>query len=130
MWRGLGEGEVGLSEVAASRLGVATGDSVELTTVDGPKRYRVAGTFRPRMINDTAVGDIVLVSEALARKDWPAVRDQGAVAYPSSDEATAQSADFLNIGAGLSVYDDKEWYAAATSGISRTRTDFAGDDSA
>jgi len=119
MWQGLGEGEVGLSEIAASRLGVTAGETVELPTVEGPKRYRVAGTFRPQMINDTAVGDIVLVSEALARNDWAAVRDQVAVAYPSSDEATAHRDDFLNIGAGLSVYDNKEWRAVATSGITR-----------
>ena len=34
LWQGLGEGEIGLSEVAASRLGVATGETVELPTVD------------------------------------------------------------------------------------------------
>ena len=119
MWQGLAEGEVGLSEVAASRLEVAAGDTVELPTVDGPKRYRVAGTFRPRMINDTAVGDIVVVSERLARNDWAAVRDQVAVAYPSDADATAHRADFLDLGAGLSVYDNEEWRVAATAGLTR-----------
>ena len=83
-WQGLREGEIGLSEIAASRLGVAAGDTVELPTVDGPKPYRVAGIFHPRMINDAAVGDIVLVSERLARTDWAAVRDQVAVDFPVS----------------------------------------------
>jgi len=119
MWQGLSEGEIGLSEVAASRLGVATGETVELSTVDGPKRYRVAGTFRPRMINDTAVGDIVLVSEGLARNDWAAIRDQVAVGYPSPADATAHRDDFLNLGAGLSVYDNQEWRVAATDGLTR-----------
>jgi putative ABC transport system permease protein len=119
MWQGLAEGEVGLSEIAASRLGVATGDTVELPTVQGPKRYRVAGMFRPRMINDTAVGDIVLVSERLARSDWAAVRDQVAVGYPSPTDATAHRNDFLDLGAGLSVYDNEQWRAEATSGITR-----------
>jgi putative ABC transport system permease protein len=119
MWQGLGEGEVGLSDIAASRLGVAPGETVELPTVDGRKRFRVSGTFRPQMINDTAVGDIVLVSDAVARKDWAAVRDQVAVAYPSGDEATAHRDDFLNMGAGLSVYDNEEWRAVATGGITR-----------
>ncbi|MBP1817356.1 ABC transporter permease [Mycobacterium sp. OAE908] len=119
MWQGLNAGEIGLSEVAASRLGVATGGTVELPSVGGPKRYRVAGTFRPRMINDTAVGDIVLVSEGLARKDWAAVRDQVAVAYPSDAEATVHRDDFLDLGAGLSVYDNNEWRVAATAGIKR-----------
>jgi len=119
MWQGLGAGEVGLSDVAASRLRVAAGDMVELPTVDGPKRYRVAGTFRPRMINDTAVGDIVLVSEGLARNDWAAVRDQVAVAYSSDTDAAAHRDDFLDLGAGLSVYDNKEWRVAATAGIKR-----------
>ena len=62
-WQGLRDGEVGLTEIAASRLGVAAGDTVELPTVEGPKQYRVAGIFHPRMVNDAAVGDIVLVSE-------------------------------------------------------------------
>jgi putative ABC transport system permease protein len=119
MWQGLGEGEVGLSEVAASRLGVVTGETIELPTVDGPKRYRVAGTFRPQMINDAAVGDIVLVSEGLARNDWAAVRDQVAVAYPSDAEATSHRDDFLSLGAELSVYDNEEWRVAATAGITR-----------
>jgi putative ABC transport system permease protein len=115
----LREGEIGLSEIAASRLGVATGETVELPTVDGPKRYRVSGTFRPRMVNDAAVGDIVLVSETLARSDWAAVRDQVAVAYPSPADATAHRDDFLDLGAGLSVYDNEQWRSAATTGITR-----------
>ena len=118
-WRGLSDGEVGLTEIAASRLGVAAGDTVELPTVEGPKRYRVAGIFRPEMVNDAAVGDIVLVSEGLARSDWAAVRDQVAVAYPSSADATAHRNDFLNLGAGLFVYDNEQWRSVATNGITR-----------
>jgi putative ABC transport system permease protein len=118
-WRSLREGEIGLSEIAASRLGVATGDTVELPTVDGRKHYRVAGIFHPRMVDDAAVGDIALVSERLARSDWAAVRDQAAVAYRSSADATAHRDDFLDLGAGLSVYDNEEWRLVATEGISR-----------
>ena len=118
-WRGLSDGEVGLTEIAASRLGVAAGDTVELPTVEGPKRYRVAGIFRPEMVNDAAVGDIVLVSEGLARSDWAAVRDQVAVAYPSSADATAHRDDFLDLGAGLFVYDNEQWRSVATNGITR-----------
>ena len=119
LWQGLREGEIGLSQVAASRLGVAAGETVELPTVEGPKRYRVAGIFHPRMINDTAVGDIVLASERLARSDWAAVRDQVAVGYPSAADATAHRDDFLDLGAGLSVYDNEQWRSEATSGITR-----------
>jgi putative ABC transport system permease protein len=119
LWQGLGEGDIGLSEVAAGRLGVARGEMVELPTVGGSKRYRVAGIFRPRMINDTAVGDIVLVSERLARFDWAAVRDQVAVRYSSPADATAHRDDFLDLGAGLSVYDNEQWRAVATNGIAR-----------
>lgn len=118
-WKGLDVGEVGLSEVAASRLGVGTGDTVELPTVQGPRRFRVAGTFTPRMVNDTAVGDIVLVSERLARTDWAAVRDQVAVGYPSAADASDHRDAFLSLGSGLSVYDDEQWRAEATSGITR-----------
>jgi putative ABC transport system permease protein len=118
-WRSLREGEIGLSEIAASRLGVATGDTVELPTVEGRKHYRVAGIFHPRMVDDAAVGDVALVSERLARSDWAAVRDQAAVAYPSSADATAHRNDFLNLGAGLSVYDNEKWRSEATTGITR-----------
>ena len=114
-WQGLRDGEIGLSEIAASRLGAAAGETVELPTVEGPKRYRVAGIFEPQMINDTAVGDIVLVSEGLARSDWAAVRDQVAVTYPSSADATAHRDDFLNLGAGLLVYDNEQWRSVATN---------------
>ena len=100
-WQGLQSGEVGLSEIAANRLRVAAGGTVELPTVAGPKHYRVAGIFRPRMVNDAAVGDIVVVSERLARSDWAAVRDQVAVAYPSAADATAHRKNFLDLGAGL-----------------------------
>jgi putative ABC transport system permease protein len=119
LWQGLRQGEIGLSEVAASRLRVATGETVELPTVEGPKRFRVAGIFHPRMVNDNAVGDIVLVSETLARSDWAAVRDQVAVGYPSPADATAHRDDFLHLGAGLSVYDNEQWRSAATNGITR-----------
>ena len=119
LWQGLREGEIGLSEVAASRLGVGAGDTVELPTVEGPKRYRVAGIFRPRMVNDTTLGDIVLVSERLARSDWAAVRDQVAVGYPTAADATAHRQDFLDLGAGLSVYDNEQWRSAAANGITR-----------
>ena len=118
-WQSLREGEIGLSEIAASRLGVATGDTVELPTVEGPKQYRVAGIFHPRMVDDAAVGDIVLVSDGLARSDWAAVRDQVVVAYRSPADATAHRGDFLDLGAGLWVYDNDEWRSVATSGITR-----------
>jgi putative ABC transport system permease protein len=119
LWQGLREGEVGLSEIAASRLRVGAGETVELPTVAGPKRYRVAGVFRPQMIDDTAVGDIVLASESTARSDWAAVRDQVAVDYSTPGEATAHRNDFLDLGAGLSVYDNDEWRTVATAGITR-----------
>ncbi|PRC44751.1 ABC transporter permease, partial [Mycobacterium sp. ITM-2017-0098] len=64
-------------------------------------------------------GDVVLVSEAVARADWAAVRDQIAVAYPSSTDATARRGDYLTLGAGLWVYDNAEWRAVATAGITR-----------
>ncbi|MCW2513126.1 MAG: ABC-type transport system, involved in lipoprotein release, permease component [Mycobacterium sp.] len=119
LWQGLREGEIGLSEIAANRLRAGAGDTVELPTVDGPKRYRVAGTFHPRMVDDAAVGDIVLAAEALARSDWAAVRDQVAVAYPSPADATAHRNDFLGVGAGLSVYDDDQWRTVAAEGLTR-----------
>jgi putative ABC transport system permease protein len=118
-WPGLRDGEIGLSEIAASRLGVAEGGTVELPTVAGPRQYRVAGTFHPRMVNDAAVGDIVLVSDRLARADWAAVRDQIAVAYPSAAAATAHRGDFVNLSAGLRVYDNQQWRSEATNGITR-----------
>ena len=71
------------------------------------------------MVNDSTVGDIVLVSEGLARSDWAAVRDQVAVGYPTAADATAHRDDFLNLGAGLSVFDNEQWRSAAANGITR-----------
>ncbi|MUM32306.1 ABC transporter permease, partial [Mycolicibacterium sp. CBMA 361] len=118
-WQGLHDGEIGLSEIAASRLGVAAGDAVELPTINGTKRFRVAGIFHPRMVDDTAVGDVVLTVEGLARSDWAAARDQAAVLYASAAEASAHRSAFLDLGAGLSVYDNEQWRAVATSGMTR-----------
>ena len=118
-WHGLGDGEIGLSEVAAGRLGAKEGQTVELSTIHGPKRYRVAGIFRPKMVNDAAVGDLVLVAESLSRSDWAAVCDQVAVAFSSAGEASAHRNDFLRINAGLVVYDNEEWRSAASQGITR-----------
>ncbi len=118
-WQGVRDGGIGLSEIAASRLGVVAGDTVELPTVKGHKTYRVAGVFQPRMVNDAAVGDIVVVSDELARSDWAAVRDQVAVNYASPADAAAHRGDFLDLGAGLSVYDNDQWRAEATAGITR-----------
>ena len=118
-WQALRDGEVGLTEIAANRLNADAGDTVELPTVKGPKHFRVAGIFRSRMVNDAAVGDIVLVSERLSRSDWAATRDQVAVAYPSSADATAHRSDFVDLGAGLSVYDNEQWRSEAGTGITR-----------
>lgn len=118
-WEELRAGQIGLSEIAASRLGVARGGTVELPTVAGSKRYRVAGIISPRMIDDSAVGDIVVASEAVARADWAAARDQIAVRYPTAVEAAGHRADFLALGAGLSVYDNQQWRTAATGGLTR-----------
>ncbi|ODQ85274.1 ABC transporter permease [Mycolicibacterium holsaticum] len=118
-WADLRGGDIGLSEIAAGRLGVAAGDTVTLPTVQGPQQYRVAGLFTPRMVNDAAVGDIVLVSDTLARTDWAAGRDQVAVAYPSPVDAATHRADFVDLDAGLWVYDDEQWRLEATAGITR-----------
>jgi putative ABC transport system permease protein len=123
-WKRLQEGDIGLSEIAANRLRVAPGDTVELPVVDGLKQYRVAGIFDPKVVDDTAVGDIVLVSERLARSDWAAVRDQVAVDYPSAGDATAHRRDFVDLGAGLWVYDNQEWRSVATTGITRFLSPF------
>lgn len=118
-WQQLRDGQIGLSEVAASRLGVAPGEMVELPTVAGSKQYRLAGIVRPRMIHDAAVGDIVVAPDSVARSDWAAVRDQVAVRYPTAADATAHRADFLRLGAGLFVYDNQQWRSAATAGLTR-----------
>lgn len=118
-WNRLRDGEIGLSQIAASRLHAAAGDTVELPTVAGVKSFRVAGIFRSQVIDDAAVGDILLAADRVARADWAAVRDQAAVAYPSAAAATAHRDDFVKIGAGLWVYDNEEWRSVATAGITR-----------
>ncbi|MEV6275145.1 ABC transporter permease [Nocardia sp. NPDC051832] len=119
LWRGLSAGEVALSTIAAGRLNATAGSTVELPTPQGHKRYRVAGTFVPQVVNDSTLGDIVLVSEALAVQDWHAIRDQVVVRYASPEEATAHRAEFLALEAGLSVYDNQEWARAAAAAITR-----------
>jgi putative ABC transport system permease protein len=117
--KGLQDGQIGLSQIAASRLGVTTGGTVELPTIHGHKQFQVAGIFHPRMIDDTAVGDIVLASDSVARSDWAAVRDQVAVQYSSPADATAHRDDFVDLDSGLAVYDNNQWRSAAGSGITR-----------
>jgi len=41
------------------------------------------------------------------------------VGYPAPEDATAHRDDFLNLGAGLSVYDNDEWRSVAAAGITR-----------
>lgn len=119
MWKGLQDGQIGLSQIAASRLGVTTGATVGLPTVHGRKQFQVAGIFTPRMVDDTAVGDIVLASEGVARSEWAAVRDQVAVQYLSPADATAHRGNFTGLDAGLSVYDNAQWHSVASAGITR-----------
>ncbi|ODR27225.1 ABC transporter permease [Mycolicibacterium porcinum] len=119
LWKGLQKGQVGLSQIAASRLRATTGTTVELPTVHGPKEFQVAGIFTPRMVDDTAVGDIVLASQGVARSEWAAVRDHVAVQYLSPDAATAHRGDFTGLDAGLSVYDNAQWHSVASAGITR-----------
>ena len=119
LWQGMRDGEIALSEVAAGRLRLSAGDTVTLPTVHGRRTFRVAGVFRPQLIDDAAVGDIVLCSERLARSEWAAVRDQAAVGYLSAAEASEHRSDFLDLGVGLSVYDDEQWRTVAGAGIDR-----------
>lgn len=119
LWQGLRDGQVALSQIAASRLGVATGGTVELPTVHGRKQFQVAGIFHPQMIDDAGVGDIVLASDSVARSEWAAVRDQVAVQYSSPADATAHRGDFVDLDAGLAVYDNEQWRSAASAGITR-----------
>ncbi len=118
-WRGLSAGEVALSTVAAGRLGATAGDTIELPSVAGHHKYRVTGVFEPKIINDSTLGDIVLVSAQLAQSDWAAVREQVVVRYESAAEASAHRPDFLALGAGLSLYDDDGWNDAGKSAITR-----------
>lgn len=117
-WRGLRGGEVALSQVAATRMHATVGELVALPTVSSVRKFRVAGLFRPHIISDSAVGDIVLTSAEVARVDWAAVRDQVAIKYQTPAEASAHRPGFLQLG-GLSVYDDEHWRTAATTGINR-----------
>jgi len=119
MWRGLRAGDVALSEITATRMGAAVGDRIALPTVSGIRQYRVAGIFEPRLISNSAVGDIVLTSADTARSDWAAVLDQVAIRYSSSDAAAAHRSALLEAGADLTVYDDETWRTAAAAGITR-----------
>ena len=70
------------------------------------------------MIDDTAVGDIVLAADSLARSDWAAVRDRVAVRYGSAAEATSTAQTSISAPA-CRCTTTREWRTAASSGIAR-----------
>ena len=94
---GRGDGDIALSQIAASRPGARTGDSVQLPTVTG---LESSGWPASSADDDRRRrgGDIVLASDALARTDWAAVRDQVSVAYSSAAEAASHRDDFAAWG--------------------------------
>ena len=71
--------------------GRPTGDSAQLPTVTGlPENFRVAGVFRPTMIDDAAVGTSSWrPTRAGAHRLGVAVRDQVSVAYSPLPEAAS-----------------------------------------
>ncbi|MBF6216090.1 ABC transporter permease [Nocardia puris] len=119
LWNGLRAGEIGLSVVAAGRLGAAAGDTVTLPTPTGYADFRVAGVFDPAMLSDSPIGDVVLVSGTQAAQRWAAARTRVAVHFPSAPEAAAQVDTFAALGEGLSVYDNDRWRAAAATVVPR-----------
>ncbi|MEE3849788.1 ABC transporter permease [Gordonia sp. LSe1-13] len=119
LWDRLHRGEVALTEQAATRLGVQQGDLVTLPTVWGRQDFRVAGTVRSAMLNDAAVADIVLVNQSVARTQWAAARDQMAVQYPSPVDAATHRSNYLELDAGLWVFDNEHWRAESAAGITR-----------
>ena len=111
-------GNTGLSEIAASRLGVAAGDWRELPTVTGPRRYQDAGNLsstdgrqsagyrRHRAGLRTDFSPRRIQRSSADNGGWLSVR-----ATPTADPRS----DFVNLGAGFR-------YATTTVALARPPT--------
>ena len=113
-------GGVALSDVAAGRLGADAGDTVTLTTVAGPRRFRVAGVFTPGFVDDSTIGDWVVVSEDAAAEHWAATREQVAFLPEGDGDAAGAAAARLSAVVGTArVYDGAAWRRAVRPGWGR-----------
>ena len=66
VWRAFARGEVLLSEPFAFRHALTLGDSIELVTASGPRRFRIAGVYRDYGSDRGAV----LMHRAIYRDAW------------------------------------------------------------
>ncbi|MBX7160456.1 MAG: FtsX-like permease family protein [Acidimicrobiia bacterium] len=115
---GLGPGSVALSTIAASRLGVAAGDDVTLTTANGHATFAVTGVFDPVLADDSTVGDWVVADLDTASDEWAAIRTQMVVEpEPRADLAAIESR--LGAIGTVEVFDAQRWRADATAAIGR-----------
>lgn len=91
-WSRIARGQVGLSTLAAGRLGARPGSRVRLPTVLGPRDFSVATVFEPRFGDDTGIGEWILVSPEVGRRFWGTVRtDLSATPAPGRGPAALAS---------------------------------------
>jgi putative ABC transport system permease protein len=102
----LGSDQVALSQVAAGRLGARPGDRIELPTLTGAAPFTVAAVFDPVAMDDSTVGDWVLVSPGTARDRFGAVRSQLAVA---TDSPATVAGEVRTRVPGAVVLDQAAW---------------------
>jgi putative ABC transport system permease protein len=87
VWAAFVRGEVLLSEPFAFRHGLNAGDSIELVTASGPRRFRIAGVYRDYGSDRGAV----LMHRAIYRDAWAddGITSLGLYVVPGTQPATA-----------------------------------------
>jgi len=118
-WPGLRDGEIGLSEIAASRLGVAEGGTIELPTVGGPRQYRGRWNLSSTDGERRRSGR----HRAGSRTDWRvligppcATRSRWPIRPPPTRPLTAAISSTSRRIAGVR---QQQWRSEATIGITR-----------
>jgi putative ABC transport system permease protein len=88
VWPAFARGDVLLSEPFAFRHALAVGDSIELATANGPRRFRIAGIYRDYGSDRGAV----LMHREVYRQNWG---DDGVTSLGLYVAAGAQPADVI-----------------------------------
>lgn len=120
MWSDLQHGSIALSKIAAGRLNVATGDSVELQTPRGMRRFNVAGIFSIAFPDNTASGNWILATKQLGSDVWGAELVQAAYDYPSVKASAAGRKTLASAESDLVIDDLATYEQHVTAAWART----------
>lgn len=107
------DGQVALTKLAATRLGVSEGDTVTLPTVEGAHEFTVAQLVEVGIADDSTIGDWVIADEPVANRWWGTV--------PSILGSRGE----FTVPTGLHRFNATEYAAATKAGIGRYFEPFA-----